>query len=161
MTKAQKAEQQDALAKLRDWIKPGDTIYTILDHVSSSGMSRAIRVVLPQIRYAYDTEGVDPTAIIDGKPTGVDFLHPNWAVGTVLGLKHWKRNGQEQDALILSGAGMDMGFHLVYSLSRALFPDGFACIGDGCPSNDHSNGDRDYTPHQHGDGGYCLKHRWL
>ena len=82
---------------------------------------------------------------------------------------------------------MDMGFHLVYSLSYALWPDGFGCVGAGCPSNDHSNGDRDYTPHGptdangdpedrdpgpgeardglvrhwHRDGGYALRQRWL
>jgi hypothetical protein len=41
--KHSKAAQVEALAKLRDWIKPGDTVYTMLDHVSPSGMSRAIR----------------------------------------------------------------------------------------------------------------------
>jgi len=47
---------------------------------------------------------------------------------------------------------MDMGFHLVSTLSYYLYPEGFGCTGksegrDRCPSNDHSNGDRDYTPH--------------
>lgn len=40
-----------------------------------------------------------------------------------------------------------MGFHVVYGLARTLWPDGYGCIGEHCPSNDHSNGDRDYTPH--------------
>lgn len=44
----------------------------------------------------------------------------------------------------MNGCGMDMGFHLVYSLSRVLFSPkqgGFECLGIGhyCPSNDHSN----------------------
>lgn len=76
---------------------------------------------------------------------------------------------------------MDMGFWAVYQLSYGLFKGGFGCIGEGCPSNDHSNGDRDYTPHMseadrmgadgelcnchkdhmHNDGGYALKQRWL
>lgn len=34
-------EREEAITKLREWIKPGDTVYTILDHVSSSGMSQA------------------------------------------------------------------------------------------------------------------------
>ena len=152
-----KADRDEALAVLRKWIKPGDTVYTVLDHVSRSGMSRIIRVVLLQTGD-------------DGKP--VD-LHPNWAVGKVLGLSHGKRNGRELDGLRVDGCGMDMGFHLVYNLSRTLFRDGFGCIGEGCPSNDHSNGDRDYTPHGtknapddphghwHRDGGYTLKQRWL
>lgn len=62
-----------------------------------------------------------------------------------------------------------MGFELVYSLSRTLFPDGFDCIGEGdgygtfCPSNDHSNDrTRDYSPgRHHGGGGYALRQRWL
>lgn len=143
MTKAQKAERQEAIDKLREWIKPGDTVYTVLDHVSSSGMSRAIRVVLLK---------ADDGKVID--------LHPNWAIGKALGLRHWKRHGRDQDALVVGGCGMDMGFHLVYSLSRVLF-DKFECIGKGCPSNDHVNGDRNYEPHAHSDGGYALSHRWL
>jgi len=71
----------------------------------------------------------------------------------------------------------DSGSQLVYNLSRALYLDGFGCIGQGCPSNDHVNGDRDYTPHDriynreeaewvglghwHEDGGYALRHEWL
>jgi hypothetical protein len=42
---------------------------------------------------------------------------------------------------------MDMGFALVHELSGRLYPDGFGCLGERCPSNDHRNGDRDYTPH--------------
>lgn len=144
LTKAQQAERDEAIAKLREWIKPGDTVYTVLDHVSSSGMSRHIRVVLLSC---------------EGGRT-VD-LHPNWAVGKALGLKHAKRHGREQDALVVGGCGMDMGFHLVHNLGYVLYPDGYDCVGEGCPSNDHSNGDRDYTPHRHGEGGYALRHRWL
>jgi hypothetical protein len=61
----------------------------------------------------------------------------------------------------MGGCGMDMGFAAVYGLSYALFGKGFECTGPNCPANDHSNGDRDYTPHMHSDGGYALKHRWL
>ena len=43
---------------------------------------------------------------------------------------------------------MDMGFALVYGLSRTLYRDGHKCLGDKgktrCPSNDHSN---DYGAH--------------
>ncbi len=75
----------------------------------------------------------------------------------------------------------DSGWQLVYNLSHTLYLDGFGCIGERCPSNDHSNGDRDYTPywhrdipkpegktsadysatHWHQDGGYALRHEWL
>lgn len=162
MTKAAKAERDEAIAKLREWIKPGDTVYTVLDSVSRSGMSRVIRVVLLECE---DGRAVD--------------RHPNYAVGKALGLKHAKRNGREQDGLVMNGCGMDMGFELVYQLGRVLYPDGFGCIGKDCRSNDHSNGDRDRTvdpqPHRppvnatadevgrhwHRDGGYALGQRWL
>lgn len=152
MTKAQKAERDEAIAKLREWIKPGDTVYTVLDHVSRSGMSRNIRVVLMESK--------------DGR---VVDLHPNWAVGKALGLRHAKRNGYEQDALVVGGCGMDMGFHVVNSLSYRLYPT-YQCVGKGdgygtrCPSNTHVNSgpDRDkYGPEIIHEDGYALRHRWL
>lgn len=156
------AERQEAIEKLRGWISPGDTVYTVLRHVSRSGMQREIGVVLLDCK---DGQNID--------------LHPNYAVGTALGERIGKRDG-----VIVGGCGMDMGFHLVYNLSYVLFPKGFGCIGEKCPSNDHFNGDRDYTPHQdhatsadhvcatnpetctarkhwHADGGYALRQRWL
>jgi hypothetical protein len=145
MTKVQKAEQQDACAKLREWIKPGDTVYTILDHVSRSGMSREIRVLIP---YTRD----------DGT---IDFLHPNYLVSQALGWRQSSRGGGRRDGIVIGGCGMDMGFHLVFTLSRVLFRGAFECIGDKCPANDHVNGDRDRTPHKHSDAGYALRQRWL
>lgn len=83
-------------------------------------------------------------------------------VGHAIGSPQSYRNWEKSLGLTVGGCGMDMGFHLVYNLSRVLFPSGFECIGKGCPSNDHSNGDRNYEPHRHtGDGGYAIKHRWL
>jgi hypothetical protein len=79
------------------------------------------------------------------------------------------------EALIASGAGMDMGFHAVYSLSSRLYPDGFDCTGERCPSSDHSNGmprplitaaeaasmiGKAPVPH-HASGGYALRQAWL
>jgi hypothetical protein len=72
----------------------------------------------------------------------------------------WRRD-ERYGGIKQHGAGMDMGFGLVYTLSRSLYPNGFECIGERCPSNDHSNGDRDYTPHTHSDGGYALQQAWL
>jgi len=69
--------------------------------------------------------------------------------------------------ITVGGCGMDMGFHVVYSLSSYLYRDGFECIGDSegwgkkCPSNDHCNDDRNYTPHHHQSGGYALRQRWM
>lgn len=124
MTKTQKAEREEAAAELAKWIKPGDTVYTILDHVSRSGMSRIIRVLVPLVGE-------------DGKP---EFIHPNRAVGKAIGASHGRSNGRETDGLRVDGCGMDMGFHLVNSLSYALYPE-YACLGEAgnCPSNYHMN----------------------
>lgn len=96
------AERQEAKERLLEWLKPGDTVYTILRHRSRSGMSRVIGVVLLK-------DGVD--------------LHPNYAVSKFLG---WNLGKADRDGISVSGCGMDMGFHLVYELSQGLFGDGYA-----------------------------------
>lgn len=121
---------------LRALLKPGDTVYTILRHVSPSGMSRVISLI----------------AIHDNQPRCIDSY--------VVSISDY-RYDPRHSGLKIGGGGMDMGFHLVYSLSSALFHGGFDCIGPDCPSNDHMNGDRDYSPHRHSDGGYALLHSWL
>lgn len=136
MTKAQKAEQEEARERLREWIKPGDTVWTVVRHVSKSGMTRDIACYL----------------IEDNEPRWIASL-----VAKACGM----RFNRDRDAVRIGGCGMDMGFALVYDLSHALFGGGFECIGEGCPSNDHSNGDRDYTPHPHSDSGYALTQRWI
>ena len=136
MTKTQTAEREDQIATLRDLLKPGDTVYTKLINVSRSGMYRVI----------------DLFVIRDNQPMRI-----TWGAAQLLEGYDTRHEGAKA-----SGCGMDMGFHLVYNLSYVLFPDGFECLGkDGCPSCDHSNGDRDYTSHCHKDGGYALRHRWL
>lgn len=104
MPKHSKREVADELARLHDWIKPGDTLYTILEHRAASGMSRWIRCLLIKI----DEKG---------KPY---FLHPNHAVSVVLGL----RRDRKHEGVFVSGCGMDMGFHVAYELGHALWPDG-------------------------------------
>ena len=141
-TKAQIAEQAEAIAKLREWIKPGDTVHTILRHVSTSGMSRSISLV------HMGGDGREPIG---------DFTY---LAARAMGDKIDQKNG----GIKVGGGGMDMGFALVYALSYRLYRDDFTCIGDGCPANDHSN-----PPHpariagsmQHSDAGYALRQRWL
>jgi len=135
--KATKSQVEQALADLRDIIKPGDTIRTIIRHVSRSGMMRRI----------------SPILIRDGSDFHID--HP---VSIIL---NGKRDVYSGDGVRMDGCGMDMAWALVYNLSYCLFPDGFECVGQGCPSNDHSNGDCDYTPHHHKDGGYALRNRTI
>lgn len=142
-----KTEQAEAINQLREILNPGDTVHTVLRHVSSSGMTRHISVVI----------------VRDGEPVDI-----SWSVARAMGWTLAETRSTNRGVKV-GGCGMDMGFHLVYSLSRTLYPEGHACTGesgygaDRCPSNDHSN-DRtaDYrTDRVHSDGGYALKQRWL
>lgn len=128
-TRAQRAEREAAKEDLRAILKPGDTVHGIVRHVARSGMSRDIDFYVMQ-----DNE--------------MRWLSP--AIARAIGWKMSKDRG-----IKVQGCGMDMIFHTVYTLSSVLFPAGFGCIGkkdrngweERCPSNDHSNGDRDYRPH--------------
>lgn len=141
--KEKEAGQRDAVAQLHTYIKPGDTIYTILRHCSSSGMTR----------------------VIDLKIIGQDtprIYNIGFNTAIALGLKWDYKN----EGIRISGVGMDMGFNLVYSLSRTLFNqkspgNTFLCLGEGCPSNDHANGEPIEIGRTHSDGGYALRHAWL
>lgn len=133
MAKVSKQEYAEQLGKLREWIKPGDTVYTILEHVSRSGMSRTIKVVVPIIRRTaiypdgYRVEiGPDVLACSDSDHGGqaeiastVDHVHPNYAVSVVTGYPRDKGRGRE--GVKVGGCGMDMGFALVHSLSERLY----------------------------------------
>lgn len=140
--------QLAAAKELRELLSPGDMIYTKLVHVSRSGMYRVI----------------DCYVIRSNEPRRI-----SWSVAQLT-----EGYDRRHEGVKASGCGMDMGFHVVYSLSRTLFPLGFGCIGERCPSNDHTNGDHDYTPntkaedenghfdsHWHKDGGYALRQCWL
>lgn len=100
MPKYTKQEQAEALERIREWVKPGDTVSCILRHVSSSGMTRVIQLV----------------AFVDGEPR---YLGYNAAI--VLGMTY----DRKREGVKVQGCGMDMGFHLVYNLGRVLFPEGF------------------------------------
>ena len=135
MTKQEKKEE--AQETLRGMLHPGDVVHTVLRHKARSGMMRAIDL------YKLEDGELRWLSPLAARATGISF-------------------SEKYEALVAGGCGMDMGFHLVYELSAALYPQGFECIGEKCPANDHSNGDRDYTPHAHPDaGGYALRHRWI
>ena len=134
-SKAKIAEIEKTKGKLRALLPPGSIIYTTLNHVSRSGMQRAISTYI----------------IIDN-----DIRDVSYDVAEVIGNTIYKKGGIKID-----GCGMDMGFAIVHQLSYALYPGGFECTGPNCTSNDHCNGDRDYTSHHHNSGGYALIHRWL
>lgn len=105
MATKKEIERTEAIEKLREIIKPGDTLYTVLRHVSSSGMSRVISVV-----------SVSP----DGDIRNLDYL--------ISQLGHYRRTpiSAKHDGLKVGGAGMDMGFAVVYDVSHTVFNDGYA-----------------------------------
>lgn len=110
MTTKNDAEKQEQLDNLRKWFPKGSTVYTILRHVSASGMSRDISVVC-----------IHP----DEAGTGTRWIsHPNYAVSKVLGYRLVTKDGS--DAIRVGGCGMDMGYHIVHSLSYALYGQDYA-----------------------------------
>ena len=141
ITMAQKVEKEEAIKELRDKIKAGDTLYTKLVHCSKSGMMRVVDVFI----------------IRDNVP-----LRYSWSVAQAAGFKY----NRKHEGVEVGGCGMDVGFEVVYNLSRVLFADGFKCIGkeNRCPANDHTNDpwEENYsTDRVHSDAGYALRHRWL
>lgn len=98
---------------LTHYLKEGDTVYTLLRSVSSSGTSRTMSLKI----------------VRDGRIDDITFN-----VAHALDYPLVEVNGSR--AIRVGGAGMDMGFHVVYSLSSVLFKD------------------RD-------DAGYVLSHRWI
>lgn len=122
------AERTGAAEQLLELIAPGDMVYTVLRHVSRSGMTRVISLLI-----ARDNEILD-----------ISYLASR-VVGYPL---DYNRGG-----IKVPGTGMDMGFHLVHSLGRRLWPQGFE-TPPGYWRNDEV---RHYEP----DGGYALRYRWL
>ncbi len=146
MTTMKEKEKEEAREYLLELLKPSNTVYTVLRHVSRSGMFRVISLHIMR----------------EGQPYDI-----SWQAAELLEGYSDKYNGCK-----VSGCGMDMGFHLVYNLSYSLFPKGFQCCGSGeygrveyayCPSNDHNN--KPYPKRDskmwHIEGGYALIQRWM
>lgn len=110
-----KSERLQAIEELKRIIKPEDTIFSVLRSVSRSGMSRDISF------FVFDKESCQPLMI--------DYL-----IAKVFRLPRSKNEG-----IKIHGCGMDMGYHIVNSLSIVLF----------CPDK-----------YEHA-AAYSLKHRWL
>jgi hypothetical protein len=133
--KSQSLEQQEAIRELKKLLKPGDTVYTILRHVSRSGMYRVIDLVIIK------------KAKHNGKfyPRNIGYL-ASQATGDKIDRNH---NG-----IGVGGAGMDMGFHLVYNLGRELYPKGFK-------HNANTHRRNGSTEPRDKDGGYAFNQEWL
>ena len=145
MNKRQQSERDEYVAKLRETLKPGDTLHTVLRSVSRSGMSRVIDV------YHFYT---------DPKTGEIRQEWLSYWIAKACEFSFQDKSGAHE-GIKIGGCGMDMGFEIVYTLGRTLYPDGFECAGEKCRSNDHSNGDRSREPHAHSDGGYALRQEWL
>lgn len=105
---------QDEIDRLKAWIEANNyTVYTVLRHVSKSGMMREISVVIPVIH-----GGTMQTPY-----KSIQFVHPSYTVAGLLNRAYSEKNGH--NAVVCNGAGMDMGFDLVYNLSSVLYGDGY------------------------------------
>ena len=94
-----KEEQNRARETLERLLKPGTIVYTVLRHVSRSGLQRSI-----QLKVVEDGDIVDisrPTAVV--LDASLDA----------------KRGG-----IKVSGCGMDIGYALVHALGMVLWPQG-------------------------------------
>lgn len=158
LTPKQKREAaEEAKAKLAPFLTPGTTVYTVLSKVAASGMTRHIRVFIMR----------------DGEPWDVSFL-----AARVLDY----RIGDKTGGLVVGGCGMDMGFHVVNSLSYGMH--GVTHPGPRCracakkekaaaaaerpyqvwPCAERADHAKKITPERAARcwrPGYTLKHRWL
>lgn len=95
-------DRTPALDRLREIVPAGTTVYVILRKVAPSGMSRNMSAVV----------------FVDGEPRTLDGLI------LAAGIGQKPRNGA--DGVQMRGAGMDMGFALVYDLAWRLHNDGYS-----------------------------------
>jgi hypothetical protein len=101
ITKREQARLDREYAKeklITHYLKQGSKVYTILRHVSSSGMSRDISLVIAQ---------------------GDEIIDITYYASHALEDRLIESKGHR--AIRVNGCGMDMGFHLVYNLSSVLF----------------------------------------
>lgn len=113
MAKISKAELEETKEYLRSILKPGQKIWGEVVHVSQSGMSRVIR-----LKIVHENEIMDIS----------------WNAAKLL--EGYNENHRGCKA---GGCGMDMVFHLIYTLGYVLYPNGYKCIGEGCVHNSHNN----------------------
>lgn len=125
--------QETAADRLRKYFAPGDTAHTILLHVSASGMSRHIAVIATE----KNKWNSNPKQSV---PVNVSGL-----VATLLD----RKMNKGCTGIVIGGCGMDMGFEIVYSMGKALWPEG----------TDKPHSTRNGEPDS--DGGYAIKHRWI
>lgn len=139
----------EAVEYLREILPPGSTAYTVLRHVSRSGMSRSIDV------YAVGKDG--PLWLSPRIAVAIDAI--------------WD---DTRESIKVGGCGMDMGFSIVYDLSATLY--GYAQDGRSkrmqprVPLSPRDKRrlaawrarERKRSPHHaNTSGGYAISHRWM
>lgn len=124
-------EKSEAIEQLRQFFKPGDTLYCIIRSVARSGMSRRMdyfAMVDNELRW------ITPFMVRAGIP---DESWNSW------------RKRSDYDGARIDGCGMDMCFESAYRLGCALWPKGTP------QPHGRRNGEPDTA------GGYAIKHRVL
>lgn len=123
-----------ARAMLRKVLKPGSVVYACMRYRSPNGLTRRFSLFIISKDHRKKLT-IRDISYLAAEATGFYYDKPH-------------------EAIRVRGFGMDMGFHCVYSLGRALFPTGFKV-----PKGGHArNGD---TSGFDADGGYALEHRSL
>lgn len=131
MTSKKAQEKAQALEYLK-WIRAGTTVYSVLRHVSRSGMYRT----------------VDFYVIYGNRISRI-----TWSMCRALGMRYDERH----QAIGIGGCGYDVGHHAVMNLSYALH--GMKNKGDGAKEKTQG---RPFTPrHGHYHAGYSLNHEWM
>jgi hypothetical protein len=117
LTKQQKiTEREHSRERLAAILSPGDTVYTVVRSVSASGMSRTMSLY----------------TVKDNRLMNITYYAAHaleWPLRDVNGSR----------VMRVGGAGMDMGFHAVYTLSRVLVA----------------------AARNNSDAGYSLKQEWI
>lgn len=116
------ALKEQSKKQLLELLAPGQTVYTVLRKSSASGMSRVISLYV----------------ICEGRDNQPAW--PRLIDSLVAEAMSWRL---DKHGVRVSGCGMDMGFHLVYSLAQALWAEGVVLDG------------KKTSP------GYLLKQSWL
>ena len=125
MNKKQR-EQAEAVAILKEWgLVDGTTVYARVNKVSASGMSRNIGLYI----------------VKDDRPVDISY----WAAKAL----EWGYKDGYSGGVRVSGVGMDMMFHTIYSLSYAT--------GYGSLDQSNSGTDRNINDSGH----YGLKYKQL
>lgn len=95
-------DKVDIKKKLKKLFPEGSTAYTLVTKVAPSGMSRHIMVT--------------------GSSKRGEVENVSWYIAKLL---DWTYKDNTRSVFV-GGCGMDMGFHLVYTLSSELYDDGYA-----------------------------------